>query len=374
MVVPLWLWSAAAVAAPVVEPTPAAATDEDPAKSRPILVDPSGLDELAFADELALRLPDRQLVDVDAPRPKGELIYTAVRREGERLQLTIVLPGGDAYDQAVDDVPGQSARVAAGGLVTLLDAIEAGRLAPSRTQVEIPEPAAPEPEPEPEPPPPEPEPEPPPPEPEPLPPEPEPAPPEPPRWQLGPRLAPGLVLGVAPRTDAPVLAAAGGAIGLSARHVRGGLIDAGLRITGRTSDGTAVVRARVAVGGGWAFRWQSFELPLVGAATIEPWWPRHGGDATGLRTGSAAVDRQPLLGALVAASPGFLLRGQRPNAPMIRLGARIEGAGSFVPDGGARTVEIGIDGADGRDATLRLGGLELSLALDVAIWFAVPRP
>ena len=370
MLLPLWLWSSAAAAAPTADPPAATETDQDPATPRPILVDPSGLEKAEFAEELALRLPDRQLLDVDAPRPKGELIYTAVRREGERLQLTIVLPGGDAYDQAVDDVPGQSARVAAGGLVTLLDAIEAGRLAPSRTQVEIPEPAAAEPEPEPEPEPlPEPEPQP---EPEPEP-RPDP-PPRPPLWQLGPRLAPGLVLGVAPRTDAPVLAAAGGAVGFSVRHQRGALLDAGLRITGRTSHDTAVVRARIAVGGGWAFRWESFELPLVAAATIEPWWPRHGGGTTGLLTGMAAVDRRPMLGALIAASPGFLVRGQRPNAPMIRLGARIEGAGSFVPDGGARTVEIGIDSADGRDATLRLGGLEMSLALDVAIWFALPRP
>jgi hypothetical protein len=330
-----------------------------------------GLDDAALREEVQLRMPGRTLLRRDDPRPEGELAYAGVRRDAADLRLTIVLANGDAYDQVVADVPGQSERAAAASIAALLDAIAAGDVAPTRTEVEIPEPEpppAPEPEPESEP---EPKPKP---EPEPPPPEPKPEPkPEPPALEVAPVLAPSIALGLAPVTDASVFAGAGGSLGVDLRGRRGWLAMIDARVLGRSAEGLAAVRARLALGGGWAWRRGALEVPLAGALTVEPWWVRRAGSGVDLRDGTDAVGRRPALGAALRVSPGLFVPRTRPRAPALRIGARAEVAGSFVPDGGLRTVEIGIDEAGGREAALRIGGLELVVGLEVALWFGVGR-
>ena len=294
--------------------------------------------------------------------------YASVHREPAGLRLSVVLANGDAYDQVVEDVEGQSPRVAASSLAALLDSIAGGEVAPSRTDVEIPppeaevepgkEPAAEDPEPTPQPA---------------GPPVVTPGPrPSPARFELGPVVAPQLVIGVAPSTDASVLAAAGASLGIDARHQRGGLLTFDVRVAGRSGGDLSVARLRVAAGGGWAWRRGALEVPLAGAVTVEPWWVRRDGARADLERDPAdGVRARPALGALLRVAPGFFVDRPRPRVPAIRIGARAEVAGSFVPDGGARTVELGIDEAGVRDATLRLGGLELTLGLDVALWFGL---
>lgn len=352
-------------------PTPSALAEtaplEEPAVDAPapLLLDIGGVDQAALEDELRLRLPERPLLRLDDPDRAGPAVYVVVRREGELLHLSVVLPGGDAYDHSLADVEGQSARVTASGVAALLDAIGAGDLAPTRTDVEIPvAPTKPEPEPLPRP--------------EPLPqPEQRPRPAQtepPPAWELGARATPQLVLGIAPATEAPALAAVGGAVGLDLRHRDGAMGAFGIRAAGRSAATTAIVRLRLAVGGGWSWRWGSFELPVLAAVTVEPWWALRDGRRDALLRGTEPVSTRPALGGLLAVAPGLLVPRATPRGPTVRLGLRVEAAGSFVPDGGARTVALGIEGADGHQTTLRLGGLELVMGLDATVWFGLPRP
>jgi hypothetical protein len=141
---------------------------------------------------------------------------------------------------------------------------------------------------------------------------------------------------------------------------------------GRTSEGLGLARLRIAAGGGYAWRRGAFELPVAGLVSIEPWWLRRNGTAAPIERDGTSRSSRPLVGAGVRLSPGLFVSRKHPRAPSVRVGARAELSGAFVPDGGASTVEIGLDdGAGGRTAAARLGGLELWLGLDVAIWFPI---
>jgi hypothetical protein len=106
---------------------------------------------------------------------------------------------------------------------------------------------------------------------------------------------------------------------------------------------------------------------LAAAGTVEPWSLRRSGSRAPLEIAGSAAQRRPLVGGLARIAPGLRFRAGK---TFMRLGAHVELAGSFVPDHGARTIEIGSARSDGtRDAQLRLGGLELVAGLDLAVWF-----
>ena len=339
---------------------------------KPLVVDVVGLDDASVREALALRLGDRPLLGASDPRPDVPIAYAVVRSEPPRLRLTLILADGNAYDRDVDDVPGQSARAAAGALVTLLHAVETGSVEPTRTDVPIPEPVVEEPKPakEPEPPPP------PPPPPPPKQPEPTPAPPpkpEPPILELGPTITPLVGLGLAPTGPAPALVGAGGSIALDMRARSGAAGTIEVRAIGRTAAGLGLVRTRFAIGGGYVLRRGAFELPILARVFVEPWWLRSNGANAPLVYGTTAASYRPLLGAGLRLSPGVLVEPRRVGQPSLHIGARIDVDGSFVPHDGAHSVRIAVEQPGGITHAARLGGLELGLGVDITFWFPVRR-
>lgn len=331
------------------EPPPSAAA-HDPA---PVLVvDAEGLPADLLMEELRLRLPERTLLAPHAPRPPRPVAYAIVRRRDGRIELTLIVPEGYAYDRTLADDAGQTERVAASGLSALLDAIAAGELPPSRVDVAMPaaDPGGtPSPRPEGA------------------------AAPRRARLEVGPFASPGVGLGLAPRTGASRWLGAGAVLGVDLVLRRGPAVTAEVRGLGRGAAGLGLGRLRLASGVGHCVRAGAFELPIFGLVTVEPWWLRQGGGSAPLVRDDAVAHPRPLLGAMARASPGVRLGARGSRAPRVRVGARLEASGSFVPDGGARVAEVGLETRGGREPLVRLGGLELGLGLEVAVWLDLPR-
>jgi hypothetical protein len=148
-----------------------------------------------------------------------------------------------------------------------------------------------------------------------------------------------------------------------------------LRGFGLSRRDHALIRVRVAAGGGYTWMFGRVDVPLLAAASIEPWSVRRSSGRLVVEGEAGQQVGAPLLGALVALRPGVRFGGRidgRPG-PAVRVGAHAEFAGSFVVDGGARTVELGIETPTGREPWARLGGLDLVLGLDISVWFDLFR-
>ena len=335
----------------------------------------AALDDLGPA--LALRLPDLPIV-AEAPPGDAPFVFIAVRsdpRAPSRHQIGVITSDGAAYFREVDTGADAPARVLASVLANLLFSIAEGSVRPDRTDVEIPPENAPMPGPAPTP-------EPtsattPPPGPTPgatKPPVPRdsPRPSLPPRWDLG--LVASGVLGIPAGKPSfgPAIAGGGGSLGLDARSPRSLLVGGELRVLGRSAEDHRLVRLRVTALAGYVLRRGRFELPLALGLTIEPWWVSPATAVTATR------GARPLLGGLLRASPGLyiVLPGRRPRA--LRVGPRLELAGSFAVDDGAKVVGVSLGQGDSNRALFRLGGLELAVGLELALWFgrrgrAAPR-
>ncbi|MCA9694122.1 MAG: hypothetical protein KC636_31340 [Myxococcales bacterium] len=270
-------------------------------------------------------------------------------------RLIFILTDGRAYERDVGEEGG--VRAIASAIANTLAAIEDDAIRPARKQATIPEPtpAAPAPTPEPEP-----APEPAPAEPAPV----EPAPVEPaptPLLDLGFDLAPVTALVLAPgRLQGS--AGYGGALRLTARLPRGAGFAIGARTLARSSDGLWLVRTRVSAAAGYILRVNAVELVTIAGASVEPWSVREGGERITLGAG-------PLLGGFVSAAFGYRLRPRRREGLALRIGARLELGGSALPSGRAAEVRR----PDELRPTLGLGGFELAVGIDVALWFTLRR-
>lgn len=350
-----------------------AAAAPQPEAPRALVVAVTGLSTTELRNALMLRLPERELLPPEAPRPAAiDFVEVKALADGT-VVFTLITAEGRAYDRSMP-AGSDPVREVAATLANLTFAIEAGVVEPDRVDVPQPAPApapplATEPVPEPEPAP----------EPAPAPirtptppstqPEP-PARPEPPPWELAPTVDLGMIVGLAPSTGADPLGAIHGRLGVDARRRRGGLVWAGARLGGWATHSLSLLRVRVDLGGGWAWAWgKRAELLLGGAATIEPWVLREDGERATLQLAARAAPRRPLIGGLVRLSPAIRLPLREHWA--LRLGPTLELSGSFVPQDGARTVDIAR--ADGEDieSVLRLGGLELVVGVALALWIPV---
>ena len=339
-------------------PAPGESVPKAPSRFNALVLRNEGiaLDDLPAA--LALRIPDLPIVR-ESPQD-GAFVFVAIRSDPAtpvRHQIGVITSDGAAYYREVDTGADPPARVLASVLANLLVSIAEGRVQPDRTEVAIPTsdtalpPTAPEPSvPIPTPPPPEP----------PLTPVPKTI-PQPPRWEYGPSIAGVLGLALPPAPFASTLAAGGGSLGIDARQRRGLLLGLELRTLGRATAGHSLVRLRVAAMAGYALRRGRFELPIALGLSIEPWWL------------DGAVYR-PLYGALLRSSPGIYLAQDRGPLRGLRVGPRIELAGSFIVDNGPHIVGISQEGDTARTPLFRLGGLELNLGLELTLWFARPAP
>ncbi|MCY1058117.1 hypothetical protein [Nannocystis sp. SCPEA4] len=352
-----------------MSPEPGTPAADEPQEFRAARVDISGFDEAAVLAALRLRLPRLPIERHGGPAPgESPHLYLQLSRPADdRGALRIITSDGRAYERSFPVEIGQEVRVAASTATNLIFAVEQGAVAPDEEDVAIPPPAAAEPEPEPAPP----VAAPPPIQAEPTGPKGQ-APkdsPDAPRWELGLALHGAAVLGVGRKVYGGPFAGAGGGIGLEVRSPRGFAAALEARAIGQAEAGVGLGRLRIAVAAGYALRRGAFELPILVGLAIEPWWVTRAGERAPLLAGDDVVAQPPLLGGFLRLSPGYRLQPRRNLG--LRVGPRLEVGGGFVVDEheGPRVVAL----ADAIGVPrFRVGGLELSLGLEVALQFGLP--
>jgi hypothetical protein len=331
-----------------------------------------GFDETAVLAALRLRLSRLPISRHDGPLPsESPHVYVQIKRNSDGTgALRVITSDGRAYERGFSIEVGQEVRVAASTTAGLIYAVEQGAVAPDREDVAIPEvpakqfAAVPD-----------------------LPatdvtppsdvtPNPDPAqrrqgraiPSSP--WELAANLHGGAVLALGPPSVQKTLAGGGGGLGIELRTPRGGLLALDLRGIGLGADGLGVGRFRVSVGGGYAWRRGRLELPVIFALALEPWWATRAGKIASIGSGTAEVSSIPLIGGYLRLSPGLRLSPSVGPLVGLRIGPRLEIGGGFTVDGGARVVRL----TDGEGNPLfRLGGLEVSIGLELTVQFAVRR-
>lgn len=189
---------------------------------------------------------------------------------------------------------------------------------------------------------------------------------EPPAIGLALELGPGFGLG-APSAGRG-LASGGAGLRVDLRLPRGLTLAAGFRGHTRLRDALALGRFRWALLVGHTLHRGHLELSLLAGPTLETWQLTRRGAAVAYTTsssGGAAL----LLGGLARAAIGGRL--QRPRLAA-RLGGYLEFAGSARTSGHA--AQIARTDLEGRSTPVfLLGGAELSVGVEVELWFALRR-
>lgn len=369
--------AALAVLGGAIEPSASAATSpaaatEGQQEFRAARVEIVGFAEVAVLAALRLRLPRLPIERHGGPTPEqSPYVYLAIERTTtDTGRLRAITSDGHAYERSFSIEIGQEVRVAASTAASLLFAIEEGVVAPDRKDVAIPEPISGPPivEPVTEPPIVEPTTEPiaKPPSVAPMV-EPAPAPTRP--WELAATLHGAALLGLGPPSFAGAFAAAGGGLGLELRSPRGAAAALELRGLGRSDGGLGLGRLRIGLAGGYTLRRGRFELPMLLGLAIEPWWTTRSGGSAAVFSGQAEVSRRPLLAGYLRLSPALRIAVKRGPLVGLRIGPRFELGGAFVVDDGAQVVGLKDIGGTER---FRLGGLELSLGLELGFQFGLP--
>jgi hypothetical protein len=183
------------------------------------------------------------------------------------------------------------------------------------------------------------------------------------RWQLA--IDPGatIVLGLAP-AGATIF---GGALELDVRAPIGLAFGGGLRVLSGTNAGHRLTRVRVAPSIGWigrAGRARTLEWALALGPVFEPWRVLHGGEVQ--RLGShAGRSHSMLYGAALHGALGYRVRLPAAQPVALRIGVRADLAASALATGNAVRALL----PRREDPLFALGGVELGLGLDLALWF-----
>jgi len=187
----------------------------------------------------------------------------------------------------------------------------------------------------------------------------------PPTLELGVALAGGVVLGLGAPPAGAGLAGGGGGLRIDLKLRRGLLLGAGFRGLVRLHEGLALGRFRGALGLGYLLRRGAFELAAQAGPTLETWQvSEHGQPVT--YTTSSASGASLLLGGLARAALGGRLTRARVSA---RIGGYVELAASARGNG--RVPQIARE--PGLAPVFVLGGAELSLGVEVELWFVLRR-
>lgn len=308
--------------------------------------------EPGLVDELALRVAPRMLAPAGETPPEPYVHIAVQALDDARVELRLVVSDGRLFTREVPAQPDERARVVAGAVANMIDAIEHNRLAPIETGVEVPivEPNEPEPEAEPDP------------EAKPKPkrelePEREPEPePEPDAW-IGMVGGGDLSLGVGPPTAVAGLTGVGGSLGVQLLHRSGALAALDARVTAWRASGVSLLRVRLSAIAGYAWQRERFELAGALGPTVEL-----------LRIGAALVQPSggrrpsvPLLGGRLLARPSYAVL-VRPAA-QLRLALQAEVAAAFEARSPAGAVQIFRTTPEGQEPIARAGGVELSLGV-----------
>ena len=183
--------------------------------------------------------------------------------------------------------------------------------------------------------------------------------------ELGVALAPGVLFGLGAPPAGAGLAGGGGGLRLDLKLGRGVLLGAGFRGLVRLRDGLALGRFRGALTVGYLLRRGACELAAQAGPTLETWQVREGGAPVAYTTTSSG-GASLLLGGLARVALGGRVSRPRVSA---RLGGYVELAGSARASGRVPQIARG----PGLAPMFVLGGAELSLGLEVELWFVL-RP
>jgi hypothetical protein len=329
-----------------------------------VILDGSTPEPDALEAELRLRLATHEIVvaRADMPRPGAAFVWVLVEPRAETAHLRLITSDGRAFTREVETPPEEHARVVAGAIANMVDAIENNRIAPEETGAEVPMPPAPAPAPAP---------------PETRPPEPAPAMapppahPPPPRSWLGVALDGGLALAFGPPTD--VQGVGGGIAGLGVHwiHRSGALATGQVHGVFARGGGYVAARARIYAGAGYAWRPSRFELLAHGGLVVAPIFVT--GDSSDLRTaGGERRGAAPLVGGRVAISPGWLGWLKRERLAL-RMGITVDASYTVEARAPAGAIRISRDDGDTNTAILRAGGFEIGALLSVEARFALGR-
>ena len=359
------LLCASTIAAPVA-PARACAPSSDVAPTRVRVtrarLSVEGTPPDAFASALALRLPGVELVAHDqiVGASTGLDVFVDIRATAShRFAITIVAADGRAFDRTIDTDPSATSddvtRLLASHVGNLVAGIEAGTVEADRRDVPMPQP---EPAPMPVCPA----------CPKPTPVEPPPSAPEPPvapRIEIGMHAQLGAILGLGAPADTDRFSSWGGDLGLRLRTRSGIVALVEARVAGReTAYEQRLVRTRVGLGIGYAWRGDHVEIETLALATVEPWTLRSEGDRATFEDDRSI---RPLLGGALRFVPGFLAQ-PTPRVRM-RVGPKLELSFSSAIGDRGEVIQLVVD--DGtRDVPIgRLAGLELDLGAELVLWF-----
>ena len=128
-----------------------------------------------------------------------------------------------------------------------------------------------------------------------------------------------------------------------------------------------VIRTRIGIGAGYAWRRGSFELATLGQVTVEPWVARIDGERA--RFGDGRRERA-LVGGALQLAPGLYLPTR--DRISLSLSPWIELAASGNPRDRFRVPRLELPGEEA--VRLRVGGLELSVGIRLTLWIGLPDP
>ncbi len=346
---------------------PSAAKNPDASRVSRGYLRASGVDGDALLEAVALRVKSARWAHFGPDAASADDGLTAVVQLGRQdpalqsYELTIIVSDGRAYDRPIDTrgiEDKERVRLVASNVANLIAGLEAGTVAPDRSDVPLPEPSpavvCPEVPPCPAP--------------QPL---PEAAPtPSPPAPATVPAVAElsvygGLpvVLGLGAPADADRFSAWGGTVGVALRLRRGATVALDIRPGGRgTLGGVRLVRGRIGVGAGYTFRRGAFELSALGLAVVEPWVVRVDGARAVFVAGSA--QRRLVLGGAAHLAPGLRVELRR---TALRVGPFGELSFSGSAAGGFAVPRVVLPSEEA--SRIRIGGLEAVVGMQVAVWF-----
>jgi len=379
------------LAAPAATPTPPQVVPAS-APSRVIArvwLHGVGLDEAALAEAVATRLMDKQILAAGqaAPAIDGPVALCHVTAQGGQLALEVVLGDGRVYQRTIPAKGTGRERAAARLIAATLASIEDETAKPDRSDgvfvapvaaaetveapgsveapVVVPPPREPDASPSP-------------------PPATEVArdttvqpvvPSEPvaearptravPTLELGVALTGDVLFGLGAPTRGAGLGGGGGGVRIDLKLRRNVLLGAGFRGLVRVKDGLALGRFRGALGVGYLLRRGAFELATQLGPTLETWQVSEGGEPVTYTTTSSSGPSL-LLGGLTRAALGGRVQRRRVSA---RVGGYVELAGSVRSSG--RVPQIAREA--GLAPVFVPGGAELSLGVEVELWFVLRR-
>lgn len=344
-----------------------AAPSEVSLERLPIVLGGEMAGDVTLREELELRLPDHTIVVPGSPADiPSAFLWIGAARSGEGVvELQVIVSDGRLYQRPVVlPTEGDGARVLAGAIANLVDGIERKSVAPTRTEVEVPELGVPEDAPaslDPETPseaakqsedPPAPA---------------DALPTDPALWVAGSlHLSAGGVfaVGLGPPTALTGPVGAGAMLGVAWVRNDGLLLGGGLRGMGWRASGLSLGRVRLAAHVGYAWTRESWSVVVSGGPSLEPMWL----GASVRQPSGGTRSSAPLFGASVSGGPRWRA-WSRDGGPSVWVGAELDV--SVSAEARRSPGVVFVQDAGTAEGLLRAGGLELAVAGVVEL--RVPR-